>query len=37
MEHLGHNPVGPVERGPHFPRLAEEKRFIDAMLLAVPR
>jgi len=47
-EHLWHNPVGPVERGTGFLRLAnaltalypkgsEEKRSLDAMLLAPPR
>ena len=48
MEHLWHNPVGPVKRTTGFLRLAnalsalypkgsEEKRLLDAMLLAIPR
>jgi len=48
MEHIWHNPAGAVERGPDYLRLAnalsalypkasEEKRLLDAMLLAVPR
>jgi hypothetical protein len=36
MEHHWHNPIGPVERGTDFLRLANA-RALDAMLLAAPR